>query len=58
MSAQEDSSSVAGLTVGIPAGSLVKLIPRWHRATVLSFLCRLHGGKEKNGYDRTYWVRG
>jgi len=58
MSVREDSSSVAGDLVGIPTHSLVKLIPRWRRATVLSFLCRLHGGKEKNGYDRKYWVWG
>jgi len=37
MLVQEDSSSVTGRTVGIPAGHLVKLIPWWHWAAA-SFL--------------------
>ena len=47
MSAREDSSSVAGLTVGIPAGSLVKLIPRWRWAIVLISYAASTEGKRK-----------
>jgi len=57
MSVREDSSSVAGNLVGIPTRFLVKLIPRWRSGDCVLFLCRLHGGKEKNGYDRN-WVQG
>ena len=51
MSVREDSSSVAGNLVGIPTRFLVKLIPWWCSGDLTLFLCHLHGGKEKNGYD-------
>ena len=47
MSVREDSSSVAGLTVGIPAGSLVKLIPQWRWAIVLISYAASMEGKRK-----------